>query len=83
MPVFKILQRLLTGVVEYDPKSSMYIQALSKFCTWTEGSLVKTVNVMMIQKSQTQLIDWAHTNNDDPGPLFAITFPLEHWKAVS
>lgn len=78
MPVFKILQRPLTGVVEEDPKSSMYIQALSKFCTWTKGSPVKAVNVMMIQKSQTQLSDRDHTNNDDPGSLFAITFPLEH-----
>ena len=78
MPVFKILQRLLTGVVEEDTKSSMYIQVLSKFCTWTKGSLVKTVNVMMTQKSQTQLSDREHTNNDDPGSLFAITFPPEH-----
>ena len=60
LPVFKILQSPLTGGVESDPNSSIYIQGLSKFCTWTELSLVKTVNAMMIQKSQTQLSNWAH-----------------------
>lgn len=49
MPVFKILQRPLIGAVESDPKSSRCLQAPSKFGTWPEGSLVKTVNVMMIQ----------------------------------